>query len=67
MKVWLYEAEREGLIEDKSFYRYDTSNYEVCNVYLTENEIFHCYRTCFTSNSTIFKHPAFLMSIPYLR
>ena len=43
MKVWLYEAEREGLIEDKSFYRYDTSNYEVSNVYLTENEIQRLY------------------------
>lgn len=39
MKVWLTEAEIEGLITDKSFHRYTTKVQDVDNIYLTEDEI----------------------------
>ena len=43
MKVWLGEAELQGLITDKSFHRYRTKCQDVENVYLTEEEINKIY------------------------
>ena len=39
MKVWLGEAELQGLITDKSFHRYRTKCQDVENVYLSEEDI----------------------------
>lgn len=39
MKVWLREAEMEGLITDKAFHKYTTKVQDVDNIYLTEDEI----------------------------
>jgi len=38
MKVWLSEAEIEGLITDKSFHRYTTKCHDDENIYLTEED-----------------------------
>lgn len=43
IKVWLTEAEKKNLIEDKSFHHYKTSTHEVENIYLTEDEIKRLY------------------------
>ena len=43
MKVWLSEAEIEGLITDKSFHRYTTKCHDVENIYLTEEDINKLY------------------------
>ena len=43
MKVWLSEAEIQGLITDKSFHRYRTKCQDVENVYLTEEDINKIY------------------------
>ena len=43
MKVWLSEAEHQGLITDKSFHRYQTKCHDVENVYLTEEDINKLY------------------------
>ncbi|MBR5860933.1 MAG: site-specific integrase [Bacteroidaceae bacterium] len=43
MKVWLTEAEIQGLITDKSFHRYQTKCHDVENVYLTEEDINKLY------------------------
>ena len=43
MKVWLAEAEIQGLITDKSFHRYQTKCNDVENVYLTEEDINKLY------------------------
>ena len=43
MKVWLAEAEIQGLITDKSFHRYQTKCQDAENVYLTEEEINRLY------------------------
>ena len=43
MKVWLGEAEIQGLITDKSFHRYQTKCHDVENVYLTEEDINKLY------------------------
>ena len=43
MKVWLSEAEIEGLITDKSFHRYATKCHDVENIYLTEEDINKLY------------------------
>lgn len=43
MKVWLSEAEIEGLMTDKYFHKYPTKAHDVDNIYLTENEIQRLY------------------------
>lgn len=43
MKVWLAEAEIQGLITDKSFHCYQTKCHDVENVYLTEEDINKLY------------------------
>lgn len=49
MKVWLSEAEMEGLMTDKHFHDYPTATCEVENVYLTTDEIKRLYDIDFTS------------------
>lgn len=49
IKVWLTEAEKEGLITDKSFHSYPTATHEVDNIYLTEDEILRIYEIDFNS------------------
>ena len=49
IKVWLTEAEKEGLITDKSFHSYPTATHEVDNIYLTEDEIQRIYEIDFNS------------------
>lgn len=49
IKVWLTEAEKEGLITDKSFHSYPTATHEVDNIYLTEDEILRIYKIDFNS------------------
>lgn len=39
MKVWLGEAEKEGLIIDKSFHQWNGKGFEVDRIYLTDVEI----------------------------
>ena len=43
IKVWLTEAEKRNLIEDKSFHHYRTSTHDVENIYLAEDEINRLY------------------------
>ena len=43
IKVWLAEAEIQGLITDKSFHCYQTKCHDVENVYLTEEDINKLY------------------------
>jgi len=43
LKVWLKEAEREGLINDESFHKYRSKGTDVFNIYLTINEIEKIY------------------------
>ena len=43
MKVWLREAELQGLITDKSFHRYRTKCQDAENVYLNEEDINKLY------------------------
>ena len=43
MKVWLSEAEIQGLITDKAFHRYRTKCHDVENIYLTEEDIKKLY------------------------
>lgn len=49
MKVWLSEAEMEGLITDKHFHRWTTKCHDVENIYLSEEEIERIYRLDFNS------------------
>lgn len=49
MKVWLTEAETEGLITDKHFHRWTTKCHDVENIYLTEEEIAKIYHLDFNS------------------
>lgn len=49
MKVWLTEAELNGLISDPSFHKYSTKTYDVDNIYLTEDEIKRIYDIDFNS------------------
>lgn len=51
MKVWLTEAELEGLITDKSFHRYATKVHDVDNIYLTEDEIRRIYDIDFSDEA----------------
>lgn len=48
MKVWLGEAESEGLITDKSFHKWNGKGFEVNNIYLTDEEIRRIYDIDFT-------------------
>ena len=48
-KVWLTEAETEGLITDKHFHRWTTKCHDVENIYLTEEEIAKIYHLDFNS------------------
>jgi integrase len=43
LKVWLKEAEKEGLIIDKSFHQYRSKGTDVDNIYLTVKEIEKIY------------------------
>ena len=47
MKVWLTDAEKDGLIKDPSFHQYTTKTYDVSNIYLTEDEIRRIYEIDF--------------------
>lgn len=49
MKVWLSDAEKEGLIKDPSFHQYTTKTHDVSNIYLTEDEIKRIYEIDFSS------------------
>lgn len=49
MKVWLSDAEKDGLIKDPSFHQYTTKTYDVNNIYLTEDEIRRIYEIDFNS------------------
>ena len=49
MKVWLTDAEKDGLIKDPSFHKYTTKTYDVSNIYLTEDEIRRIYEIDFNS------------------
>ena len=51
MKVWLGEAELQGLITDKSFHRYRTKCQDVENVYLTEEDINKIYAINFENEA----------------
>lgn len=48
MKVWLTDAEIEGLMTDKFFHKYPTKAHDVDNIYLTEEEIQRLYDIDFT-------------------
>ena len=49
MKVWLTDAEKDGLIKDTSFHEYRTKTLEVGNIYLAEDEIKRIYEIDFNS------------------
>jgi len=49
MKVWLTDAEIEGLMTDKYFHKYPTKAHDVDNIYLTEEEIRRLYDIDFTN------------------
>ena len=49
MKVWLTDAEKDGLIKDPSFHEYTTKTHDVSNIYLTEDEIRRIYEIDFNS------------------
>jgi len=49
MKVWLTDAEIEGLMKDKYFHKYPTKAHDVDNIYLTEEEIQRLYDIDFTN------------------
>lgn len=51
MKVWLREAEYQGIITDKSFHRYRTKCQDVDNVYLTEDDINRLYALDFNDEA----------------
>ena len=48
MKVWLSEAEFEGLMTDKYFHKFSTKAYDVQNISLSEKEIQRIYDIDFT-------------------
>jgi len=48
MKVWLKDAETEGLMIDKHFHEYPTKAHDVDNIYLTEEEIQRLYEIDFS-------------------
>ena len=49
MKVWLSDAEKDGLIKDPSFHQFTTKTHDVSNIYLTEDEIRRIYEIDFNS------------------
>ena len=49
MKVWLSDAENDGLVKDPSFHQYTTKTHDVSNIYLTEDEIRRIYEIDFNS------------------
>lgn len=51
MKVWLSEAEIEGLITNKSFHRYQTKCQDVENIYLTVEDINKLYALDFNDEA----------------
>ncbi|WP_147400724.1 tyrosine-type recombinase/integrase [Bacteroides intestinalis] len=53
MKVWLTEAEIEGLIVNKAFHRYTTKTQDVDNIYLSEDEIQRIYNIDFSDEAII--------------
>ena len=48
MKIWLKQAEEEGLISDKSFHSWKSKGFDVQHIYLTEEEIRKIYELDFT-------------------
>lgn len=50
IKVWLSDAEIEGLIKDKCFHKYPTKAHDVDNIYLNEAEIQRLYDIDFSSD-----------------
>lgn len=48
MKVWLKQAEEDGLIKDKSFHSWKSKGYNVKHIYLTDEEIGRLYALDFT-------------------
>ncbi len=48
MKVWLSDAEIDGLVVDKYFHKYPTKAQEVDNIYLSEAEIQRLYEIDFS-------------------
>ena len=50
IKVWLSDAEKEGLVTDKSFHSYPTKTHDVDNIYLTEEEIQRLYDIDFSKD-----------------
>lgn len=48
MKVWLKQAEEDGLIKDKSFHSWKSKGYNVKHIYLTDAEIARLYALDFT-------------------
>lgn len=53
MKVWLSDAEKDGLIKDPSFHQYTTKTCDVSNIYLTEDEIRRIYEIDFNSEEVM--------------
>lgn len=43
IKVWLKDADKKGLIENKAYQNYRTATHEVENIYLTEAELYAMY------------------------
>lgn len=50
MKVWLNEAEEQGLIKDKSFHSWQSKGVDVEHVYLNEDELKRIYALKFTNS-----------------
>lgn len=55
MKVWLTEAEIEGLITDKSYHCYTTKVQDVDNIYLSADEIQRLYDIDFSAEAIVSK------------
>lgn len=55
MKVWLNQAEEEGLITDKSFHSWKSKGYDVEHIYLNEEELEKIYNVDFSEYQR--KHP----------
>ena len=48
MKVWLNQAEEEGLLTNKSFHTWKSKGFDVQHIYLTEDELMAIYALPFT-------------------
>lgn len=55
MKVWLNQAEEEGLIKDGSFHSWKSKGYDVEHIYLNEEELEKIYKVDFSEYQR--KHP----------